>query len=103
MFQKFIVALSFIAASATAFAGDTVKVMYVGIPQVGPAISFIQSYAKNLPIDSKFVSMKDCELAMKEVENSDDENNEAEVTEEAKEEQPKTAASRGRKGAAAKK
>lgn len=72
MFQKFIVALSFIAASATAFAGDTVKVMYVGIPQVGPAISFIQSYAKNLPIDSKFVSMKDCELAMKEVENSDD-------------------------------
>ena len=72
MFKKLVVAFILAVASMVASAGDTVKVMYVGIPQVGPAITFINSYSKNLPVDYKFVSMKDCELAVREVENSDD-------------------------------
>ena len=54
-------------------AGEPVKFMYVGVPQVGGGVIFAQSYAKNLQgVESKFVSLKDCDLAMKEVADSDD-------------------------------
>ena len=59
--------------SLTVSAGETVKFMYVGVPQVGGGVIFAQSYGKNLQgVDSKFVSLKDCDLAMKEIADSDD-------------------------------
>ena len=73
MFQKFIIALCLLVSSALATAGEPVKFMYVGVPQVGGGVIFAQSYAKNLQgVDSKFVSLKDCDLAMKEVADSED-------------------------------
>lgn len=52
-------------------ADTTLKVMYVGLPQVGPAVAFAQAYAKNLKVPTEFVSMKDCASALKAIDESD--------------------------------
>ena len=72
MFQKCIMTIGLLFMSLAVSAAEPVKFMYVGIPQVGGGVIFAQSYGKNLQgVDSKFVSLKDCDLAMKEIETSD--------------------------------
>jgi hypothetical protein len=54
--------------SASAWADDKLKVLYVGAPQSGPPIILTQSLAANLTVPYEFISMKDCASALRIIE-----------------------------------
>ena len=65
MFNKLAVTLLLLMASTLVLADDKLKVLYVGAPQSGPPIILTQSLAANLTVPWEFVSMKDCESALR--------------------------------------
>jgi hypothetical protein len=54
--------------STFAIADEKLKVLYVGAPQSGPPVVLTQSLAANLTVPWEFVSMKDCESALRVIE-----------------------------------
>ena len=58
MFKKLIV-LFFMLLADIANAAD-LQVLFVGLPQAGPPITLLQSYAKNIKIPNTLPSVKDC-------------------------------------------
>ena len=70
MFKKLIV-LSFMLLADIANAADLL-VLFVGVPQAGPPITLLQSYAKNIKIPNTLPSVKDCASSLRTIEQSDD-------------------------------
>jgi hypothetical protein len=61
--KKFIVLLlSLLAVSA--WADEKIKVMYLGLPQVGPSVIHAQAFGKHFSEPTTFVSMKDCQAGL---------------------------------------
>ena len=54
--------------STFAIADEKLKVLYVGAPQSGPPVVLTQSLAANLTVPWEFVSMKDCDSALRVIE-----------------------------------
>ena len=54
--------------STVAIADEKLKVLYVGAPQSGPPVVLTQSLAANFTVPWEFVSMKDCESALRVIE-----------------------------------
>ncbi len=67
MFKKAI-SMLLLMFSTVVLADDKLKVLYVGAPQSGPPIILTQSLAANLTVPWEFVSMKDCEGALRVIE-----------------------------------
>lgn len=67
MFNK-LLALATLMFSTLVLADEKLKVLYVGAPQSGPPIILTQSLAANLTVPWEFVSMKDCEGALRVIE-----------------------------------
>ena len=70
MFKKLIV-LFFMLLADIANAAD-LQVLFVGLPQAGPPITLLQSYAKNIKIPNTLPSVKDCASSLRTIEQSDD-------------------------------
>lgn len=70
MFKKLVTKslIGLALVSTAALADDKLKVLYVGAPQSGPPIILTQSLAANLTVPWEFVSMKDCEGALRVIE-----------------------------------
>ena len=53
-----------VGAISTASADEKIKVMYLGVPQVGPSVVHAQNFAKQLKTPYTFISQKDCAASM---------------------------------------
>lgn len=70
-FKKYLALFLFVLSTAV-MADEKIKIMYVGLPQVGPSVVHAQSFGKNLKVPFTFVSMKDCAASLDYVNNNTD-------------------------------